>query len=35
VYKAAVPFIILQLAVIVAIMIFPDIATWLPSFMEK
>lgn len=35
IYRGIVPFVLLQLMVLVAILIFPQIATWFPSWMDK
>ncbi len=33
VYKAAIPFVLLEVVALIAVMLFPSIGTWLPSFM--
>jgi len=34
-YAATIPFILLDLLLVVIVMVFPDLATWLPSFMKQ
>ena len=34
IYRGIVPFIIIQLAVLIVLICFPDVALWLPSLME-